>query len=124
MKRQTTRHYPRTVRLKELVHEIVADELERIDDERLELVTVIDVHVEPDLRHATVTYSSLQGEEGDEDVLAGLRDARVRLQAAIARQARTKRVPELSFRPDLVGRSAARLDEVIRSLRDDEDRST
>ena len=34
------RQYPRTARLNELVREIVADELEKIDDERLELVTV------------------------------------------------------------------------------------
>jgi ribosome-binding factor A len=118
-----TRHYPRTARLNELLREIVADELERVDDERLDLVTVIEVEVEPDLRHATVTFASLAGEEGDADVLEGLRDARVRLQAAIARQARTKRVPELAFRPDDVGRRAARLEEVLREIRPPDDDS-
>ena len=32
--------YPRTARLNQLVQQIVAEELERIDDERLTLVTV------------------------------------------------------------------------------------
>ena len=46
--------YPRTARLNELVREIVAEELERIDDERLDLVTVVDVVVDADLRRAIV----------------------------------------------------------------------
>ena len=39
--------YPRTARLNELVREIVAEELERLDDDRLELVAVTSVHVDP-----------------------------------------------------------------------------
>jgi ribosome-binding factor A len=113
---QTARQYPRTARLNELVHQIVADELERIDDERLDLVTVMSVEVEPDLRHATVTYDSLRGPEADTEVLAALAEHRVRLQGAIARQARTKRTPELSFRPDEVERQAARVEEILRAL--------
>ncbi len=100
----TTRQYPRTARLNRLVQQIVADALEEIDDERLELVTVTSVEVEPDLRHAVVFYDSLQGEAGDAEVLEALGEARVRLQAAIGRQARVKRTPELSFRPDLAVR--------------------
>ena len=34
---QTPRQYPRTARINELVREIAAVEIERIDDERLEL---------------------------------------------------------------------------------------
>jgi ribosome-binding factor A len=113
---QTARQYPRTARLNELVHHIVADELERIDDERLDLVTVMKVEVEPDLRHATVTYDALRGPEADTEVLGALAEHRVRLQAAIARQARTKRTPELSFRPDEVERQAARVEEILRDL--------
>jgi len=112
--------YPRTARLNELVREIVADELERIDDDRLELVTVVDVAVEPDLRHATVTFATLGGAADDEAVLEALGEARPRLQRAIGRQARTKRVPELRFEPDEVGRSAARIDEILRGLHADD----
>ncbi len=110
------RHYPRTARLNELLREIVADELERVDDGRLELVTVTGVEVSPDLRHATVWFDSPRGEEGDADVLAALGDVRVRLQAAVGRQARTKRVPELTFRPDPAVREGERVDEILRRL--------
>jgi hypothetical protein len=39
----TARDYPRTARLNHLVHEIVAEEIERIDDERLGFLTVVGV---------------------------------------------------------------------------------
>ena len=41
------RQYPRTARINELLREILADELERIDDERLDLVTVTGVTSTP-----------------------------------------------------------------------------
>jgi len=47
------------VRVNEVVREVVADELERLSDPRLGLVTVTGVDVSNDLRHATVYYSAL-----------------------------------------------------------------
>ena len=116
----TARDYPRTARLNRLFQEILAEELELIDDDRLEMVTVMSVDVEGDLRHATVYYDTLAGADDDEMVLEGLEEARHRLQAAIGRQARVKRTPELVFKLDDVARGAARLEEVFRSLHDDE----
>ena len=115
----TARQYPRTARLRRLLHEIVAEELERIDDERLELVTVLRVDVDPDLRRAVVYVDSPRGADADAEVLEGLTEHRVRLQAAVARQARIKRTPELAFRPDDVERGAARVEDIIRRLDDD-----
>jgi ribosome-binding factor A len=115
--------YPRTARVNELVREIIGDELERIDDERLELVTVTNVAVDPDLRHATVDFSSLG--EGEEAASEALSDHRVRLQSAIARQARLKRTPELRFRVDAVIEYGARIEELLSQefRSDDEDGS-
>ena len=72
----TARDYPRTARLNQLFHEILAEELERIDDDRLELVTVMSVDCESDLRHATVYYDTLGGEDDDEEVLEALGEHR------------------------------------------------
>ena len=116
----TARDFPRTARLNRLFQQILAEELELIDDDRLELVTIMSVDCEGDLRHATVYYDTLRGAEDDEAVLEALADARPRLQGAIGRQARVKRTPELLFRPDDVARSAARLEEVLRAIHDDE----
>jgi ribosome-binding factor A len=107
------RQYPRTARLNELLREILADELEKIDDDRLELLSITAVDIEGDLRHAMVFYDSLQGEEGDEEVLEALEEVRWRLKGAIARQARIKRTPELTFAPDAAVRSGARIEELL-----------
>jgi ribosome-binding factor A len=106
-----------------LLQEIVADALEAMDDERLELVTVTAVVVEPDLRHAVVYYDSLQGEAGDDEVLEALQEHRVRLQSAIGREARVKRTPELAFRPDLAVREGDRIDTILRDLTPGDDPS-
>jgi ribosome-binding factor A len=113
--------------LNHLVQEIVADEIERLDDERLGLFTVVAVDVEADLRRATVFYTSLsargdvEGAEANEsdEVAKAVADHRARLQSAIARQAHLKRTPELVFRPDTVIREAERLEEIFREISGD-----
>jgi ribosome-binding factor A len=114
--RATAREYPRTARLNELLREIIGEELERIDDDRLDVVTVISVDTESDLRRAVVYYDCLDGAAGDEDALAALGDARIRLQRAIGRQARVKRTPELRFLPDPAVRSGARIEAVLADI--------
>ena len=59
VQRGSVRRYPRMVRVNEVVREVVADELERLSDPRLGLVTVTGVDVSNDLRHAIVYYSAL-----------------------------------------------------------------
>ena len=118
----TGRDYPRTARLNQLVLEIVAEEIERIDDDRLGFLTVVGAEVESDLRHATVHYTTLGGGESDDDpaVVEALAEHRPRLQSAIGRQARLKRTPELTFRPDTLIRQAERVEEILRDLATDE----
>jgi ribosome-binding factor A len=98
-------------RVNELCREILADELELIEDERLELVTIINVDVDPDLRRARVDFSSLG--EGEEEALAALEEHRHRLQTAIAKQARLRNTPELRFSVDEVIAYAARIEELL-----------
>ena len=121
-KRQgTARDFPRTARLNHLIHEIVAEEIERLDDERPGFLTVVGVEVEPDLRRATVWYTTLADDDTEPDAGAlaeALEDNRVRLQAAIARQARIKRTPELVFQPDTVIVQAQRVEDILRDLGD------
>jgi ribosome-binding factor A len=116
----TARDYPRTARLNRLFQEILGDELERLDDERLELLTITSVDCDADLGRAIVYYDSLGGEDDDADVLEALGEVRQKLQSAIARQTRVKRTPELVFRPDDVVRGAVRIDEVLRDLHRDD----
>ncbi len=99
-------------RVGELCREIVADELERIDDDRLPLVTVTHVEIEPDLRHGKVFWSSI-GEEDEAVIAEVLEEHRAQFQRAIARQARLKRTPELSFLLDPVVAKTNRIEELL-----------
>ena len=110
----TTHAYPRSARLGETLREVLADELVRIDDERLEFVTITRVDVDPEMNRGIVHFDSLSGEDGDDPILEAFTDHRKRLQSAIAKQVRAKKTPILSFRPDDVIRSAERIEKILR----------
>ena len=110
--------YPRTARLSEVLREVIADELTRIDDERLDLVTITAIDVDPEMNRAIVYFDSMFGEEGDEGVILALNEFRPRMQASINRQMHARKTPILSFRPDEVIRSAARIEELLRKKPD------
>lgn len=110
--------YPRTARLSEVLREVIADELTRIDDERLDLVTITSVDVDPEMNRAIVYYDSMMGEEGDAGIQEALGEHRPRMQASINRQMHARKTPILSFRPDEVIRAAERIDELLRKRPD------
>jgi ribosome-binding factor A len=107
------RRYPRTARVNQVLREVIADALERVsdEDERLLLVTVTAIDVDPDFRRAKVFYASRQDGVGE-----ALDEQRVRLQAAIGRQVRLKRTPQLSFEPDPAVSSGERVESILRQL--------
>jgi ribosome-binding factor A len=108
---QSSRRYPRTARLDEVVLEVLADELERLDDPRLDLVTLTGCDVARDLARATVWYTS----HGD-DAAAGsaLATATPRLRGVLGRSVRVKQVPELVFRIDPSIATGERIDALLR----------
>lgn len=106
--------YPRAVRLGETLREVVAEELVRIDDERLSFVAITRVEVDSEMNRAVVYFDSLAGEEGDGLILEAFAEHRIRLQGSIGRQVRAKKTPIISFRPDDVIRSAERIDRILR----------
>ncbi|HUJ65734.1 MAG TPA: 30S ribosome-binding factor RbfA [Acidimicrobiales bacterium] len=107
------RRYPRSARVNEILREVLADELERMEDndERLGLLTVTAVQCDSDLRHALVLFSSL----GDEEERA-LAEVRVRLQAAVSSQVRLKRTPQLRFAADPAVAEGEKIEEILRRL--------
>ena len=104
--------------MSEVLREVIADELTRIDDERLDLVTITAIDVDPEMNRAIVYFDSMFGEEGDEGVVEALLEFRPRMQASINRQMHARKTPILSFRPDEVIRSAARIEELLRKQPD------
>lgn len=112
----TRRQYPRVARINELLREILAEALDRLDDDALVLVTITGVHCDPDLRRAAVYFDGPGGAAADEQVAEALEAVRYRLQRAIASQARLKHTPELRFAPDPAVRSGEHIDEVLRNV--------
>ena len=110
----TRRRVARTARLSETLREVIADELAKIDDDRLGFVTITSVDVDSEMNRGIVFYDSMQGADGDEQILEALNDHRKRLQSVIADQVRARRTPVLQFRPDDAIRAAQRIDEVLR----------
>jgi ribosome-binding factor A len=109
----STHRYPRTARLNESLREVIAEELIKIDDERLSLVAITAIDVDSEMNRAIVFYDSLLGEEGDEQIVEALAQHRVRIQSAVGRQVRAKKTPILSFRPDDAIRAAERIERIL-----------
>ncbi len=113
----TKRQYPRTARLNTLLQQIVAEYLERNDDEQLELLTVTGVEVDADLNKAVVWISTLADESHDAEILDLLVERyRKPLQAQIARSARLRKTPEVTFAFDPAIRTGARIENILSTL--------
>ena len=109
----SSHRYPRTARLNESLREVIAEELIRIDDERLALVTITAIDVDSEMNRAIVFYDSLAGEDGDELIVEALAAHRVRIQSSVGRQVRAKKTPILSFKPDDAIRAAERIERIL-----------
>lgn len=105
--------YPRTARLNESLREVIAEELIRIDDERLMMLAITAIDVDPEMNRAIVYWDSLMGEDADDQITEALAEHRVRIQSAVGRQVRAKKTPVLSFRPDAAIRNAERIEEIL-----------
>jgi ribosome-binding factor A len=116
-------------RVNEVVRETLGDEIERLSDPRLGLVTITGVDVSADLRQATVYYSALgrAGKRGTgvvpelapeqrEATDAALRSAAPHLRAELGRQVRLKYLPQLTFVEDPAIATGNRIEEILRDL--------
>ena len=107
--------FSRSDRVAETVREVVAVELERVGDERLDLVTVTAVEVDADLHSAKVYYSALvASQQGTEAMVAdALEELRWRIQRAVNRAIRARKTPQVEFHPDQVLAQALRIDDIL-----------
>ncbi len=106
--------YARTARINAVLQEVLAERLERLSDgdDRLRMLTVTGVDVDPDLRHARVYLDSLA-----EPATEALAEHRRQLQAAIGGEVRMRRTPTLEFVADPAIAAAQRVEQVLREHR-------
>jgi ribosome-binding factor A len=107
----------RLQRIGEQVRHAIAEVLRRgeLRDELLQrtIVSVSEVRVTADLRHATVFVKALGGSDDQAVVKALAAHARF-LRGEVARQMATKYTPDLRFRPDESYDAGARIDAILR----------
>ena len=103
----------RTAKASELIRRVIASELEYIEDERLELVSLTGVDVDRDL-HKAVIYFTTFDRDGDPEIDEAFEEYRGRLRHAVSQGTQLRRAPELEFRSDSTLRSAARIEEILR----------
>lgn len=108
-------------KVNEALHEVIAEEVERLKDPGLGFVTITGVETSPDLRSARVYYSVLGDEAQHRETAAALLRAAPRIRAVVWRQVRMKFLPELHFAPDEAIEQGMRMEEILRQLREEQD---
>src|SRR3954447_4796873 len=90
----------RTARVDELLREEISEVIRReVDDPRIGFVTITDVEVAPDLRHANVWVSIIGTAEERKQALRALSHAMPFVRGRLGRL-RLKRIPELHVKED------------------------
>jgi ribosome-binding factor A len=116
-----SRQYPRAERVRAAIKEVLAAEVDRLRDPGLGFVTITDVTLTPDLRHAKAYFTVL----GEPVERASSRDALARatkrLRTAVAHQVRLRYAPTLEMVEDPVPERTARLDSIIAELHEGND---
>ncbi|MHA3841817.1 30S ribosome-binding factor RbfA [Sphingomonas aestuarii] len=108
----------RLLRVGEQVRHILSEILQRGDvhDDVLasHMVSVTEVRMSPDLRHATVFVKPLLGED-EEKVLKALRTNTAYLQREVAARVKMKYAARLKFLPDESFDEGSRIDQLLRA---------
>jgi ribosome-binding factor A len=105
----------------ETLRQVITDALARqVRDPRVGFVTVTAVLVTPDLSHARVMVS-VPGDDADKTrALEGLHSAAGFLRSRAAKSLTTRSVPELHFELDRGLEHAARINELLNTIRREE----
>jgi ribosome-binding factor A len=114
-------NYPRAERVRAAIREVLAAEVERLKDPGVAFVTITDVTLSPDLRHATAYYTVYGGEVERESTKDALQRAAKHLRAVVAHEVRLRYAPTLDFKPDPVPERSERIDRLIAELHKKED---
>lgn len=104
------------------IQEDLAELLQReVEDPRLSLVTITDVEVDRELAYATVWVTAYDALERREEILQALERAKGFLRSRLAAQIPLRTFPRLRFRWDPSPDRGARIEELLRQIRAQEE---
>jgi ribosome-binding factor A len=103
-------------RVNESVRQVISETVGDLKDPRIGFVTITGVETSPDLRHARVFVSVLGSAKKRDATISGLNSSHGVLQAALAKELRMKRTPQLTFEYDPTVERGVRLSALIDEL--------
>lgn len=107
----------RIQRVEQAVKEEVAQILQQeLKDPRIGFVTVTRVKVTPDLQHATVYFSLLEGHGSPAGTEAGLKSAAGYIRRLLGERIRLRVTPQVSFRADPSVAESVRISKLLDEL--------
>lgn len=106
----------RVEKIQKMAREVLGESIQGLKDPRVGFVTVTDVRITPDLRHAKVYVSVFGSEEEQALSLAGLNSAKPHLRSVLGRQIRTKYLPDLHFFLDKLPEEAEHLERIFQKI--------
>ena len=109
---------PRMRKVDALIQEIVAEAVSELTDPDLGFVTITGVDCSPDLRRATVFFSSLGSPEASKASEVALGRATRHVQQVMAKELRTKYTPVIEFQVDTSVEQAVRITGLLGTLTD------
>lgn len=110
---------PRIARLRELMKKQVSEILQReMKDPRIGFVSVTDVELSADLRHAKVFVSIFGDAAAKTKTMEGLVSAQGFVRTELAHRIRLRRIPEVLFRIDESIERGARVNRLLRQVSD------
>lgn len=108
-------------RVSELIQRHLTELLRtRVNDPRVQLVTITDVEVNADTTQAQVYFTTLGGPEAREETLEGLKSANGFLRRELGQGLRLRNIPELIFQWDESFERGERISSLLDQLKADE----
>lgn len=109
----------RAIRVGELLKEEISQiVLREMKDPRIGFVSITDVEVSGDLRHAKVFISVYGSEKEKEETLKGLQEARGYVRKLIGDRIKIYHIPEIIFRYDDSIEKGVHISEIIKDLKE------
>ncbi|MDX9850425.1 MAG: 30S ribosome-binding factor RbfA [Anaerolineaceae bacterium] len=94
---------------------------QEISDPRLSGVTITDVKVDRELAFASIYVSALEGSDRSKEILQGFESASSYIRRLLASRIELRSFPRLRFFWDPTPERADRIEQILATIRDDED---
>ena len=114
----------RTTRVAEQMKKEIAAIVEQdVKDPRIGFITITNVELSNDLRHAKIFFSSLGNEEEQKKSLAGLENAKGFIRKEVASRIQLRYAPEILFRIDNSIEHGVKISQILSKIKSGEEES-